>query len=269
MLHIDTSQSFCEWLLQPCEDYSAFVCKTTGSRLLKQYRCLKKRSSYCVCIQYTSTGQLEFGLRALFLFFWNCDVKKNLRRVEFQMLTGCVTKWLLTCYIKPWEEWSHKNTVCPFSTSDLPRFKVRNDNKRTLSGPYLYIVAAHVQLCVTLQIGFIWVQRKQLKRGRPAVQAEGPSGVGSACVSASITCTQTRRCAVWCSRTGSVWGSCTCLVQLSCSRRGLCRSPSSCSRPGRWPTLSLEPGKAVKASHVKFGNNCAVLYSQSHKCEIN
>lgn len=108
--------------------------------------------------------------------------------------------------------------------------------------------------CVTLQIGFIWVQRKQLKRGRPAVQAEGPSGV-----SVSITCTRTRRYAVWCSRTGSVWASCTCLVQLSCSRRGLCRSPFSCSRPGRWPTLSLEPGKAVKSSHVKFGNNCVNL----------
>lgn len=199
-----------------------------------------------------------------FFFFLKLWRKKFLRRKEFEMLTRCITKWLLTCYIKPWEEWSHRNTVCPFSTSDLPRFKVRNDNKWTLSGPYLYIVAAHVQLCHVADWIFIWVQRKQLKRGRPAVQAEGPSGVGSECVSASITCTRTRRCAVWCSRTGSVWGSCTCLVQLSCSRRGLCRSPFSCSRPGRWPTLSLEPGKAVKSSHVKFGNNCAVLMRSIH-----
>ena len=72
---------------------------------------------------------------------------------------------------------------------------------------------------------------------------KGPTLWAFATVNADITYIRTHRCAVWCFLTGSVWGSCTCLVLLSCSLRGWCHSLSSWSHPERWPTLSLKPGK--------------------------
>lgn len=48
----------------------------------------------------------------------------------------------------------------------------------------------------------------------------GPAVRALTSVKAHLTCTRTRRCAVWCFRTGSVSGSCTCLALPSCSLRG-------------------------------------------------
>lgn len=104
-----------------------------------------------------------------------------------------------------------------------------------LSGPYLYIcgrACATVSRCTSNIFGC---------RGNSV----GEAGLQS------ITCTQTRRCAVWCCRSGSVWGSCTCPVRLSCSRRGWRRWPSSCSRRERWPTLSSEPGNTQRGKHLR------------------
>lgn len=64
-------------------------------------------------------------------------------------------------------------------------------------------------------------------------------------VNAYITCIRTHQCAVWCFLTGSVWGSCTCLVRLACSLHGWCHSPFSCSHPERWPILSSKPRNTV------------------------
>lgn len=70
-------------------------------------------------------------------------------------------------------------------------------------------------------------------------------------VNADITCIQTHQCAVWCFLTGSVWGSCTCLVLPSCSLHGWRHSLFSWSRPEHWPTLSLKPGNhRIKTTHT-------------------
>lgn len=74
---------------------------------------------------------------------------------------------------------------------------------------------------------------------------KGPAVWAFAILNADITCIRTHRYAVWCFLTGSVWGSCTCLVLPSCSLRGSCHSLFSWSRPERWPTLSLEPRNTV------------------------
>lgn len=114
--------------------------------------------------------------------------------------------------------------------------------------PYLYIVLC---LCnhVMLWIWFIWVQRKT------ACVRQDCSPGRKADMNA-ITCTRTRQCAVWCFLTGSVWGSCTCLVPPSCSLRGSCRSPFSCSRPERWPALSSKPGNTVVAALIQLTAGC-------------
>lgn len=79
---------------------------------------------------------------------------------------------------------------------------------------------------------------------RPRPQLLGPP------VRGRITCTRTRRCAVWCFLTGSVSGSCTCRGRPSCSLRGSCRSPSSWSRPERWRAPSLKPAHTHSQQHV-------------------
>lgn len=99
-----------------------------------------------------------------------------------------------------------------------------------------------------LWIWFIWIQKKTAWVRQDCSSGRVAQLCGrSHCWNAKITCIRTHRCAVWCFLTGSVGGSCTCLVLLSYSLRGSCRSPSSWSRPEQWPTLSSKPGSTVIA----------------------
>lgn len=121
-----------------------------------------------------------------------------------------------------------------------------------LSGPYLYIcgrACASVSRCTLDLFGCRGnsVREAGLQSRR---RSPGPCA-RRASARPAITCTQTRQCAVWCCQSGSVWGSCTCLVRLSCSRRGWRRWPFSCSRPGRWPTPSSEPGNTQRGKHLR------------------
>lgn len=123
-----------------------------------------------------------------------------------------------------------------------------------LWGPYLYICG---HACATVSRCTLDLFGCRGNNVREAGLAVEPSAVVSACVRSGLTCTQTRRCAVWCCPSESVWGSCTCPVRLSCSQRGWRRWPFSCSHPERWPTLSSKPGNTVGEQPRQIGQTSA------------
>lgn len=152
-----------------------------------------------------------------------------------------------------------------------------------LWGPYLYIcgracatVSRHTLDLFGCRGNSVREAGLQSRRRSPAAWAR------RGCARTGITCTQTRRCAVWCCQSGSVWGSCTCPVRLSCSQRGWRRWPFSCSHPERWPTLSSKPGNTVgeqprqirqtsaRAANLVWQTNLQSFYFLVNtSCEVN
>lgn len=112
----------------------------------------------------------------LSLLFWNHNkilwhnyIKKLKLLGQCDMKRGVSP--LLICYINPLRGMYYQNTVCPFSTSDLSKFKF----KIKTNG----IFQIHIlKLCRLSWIGLVWIQRRQLEWGRTTVQAAWPSSVG-------------------------------------------------------------------------------------------